>query len=124
MNCFGYTMHKNQFFLPNTVLFSNEHESISVSMAIDAVDYILNFISATFDTSVNKYRTALSVFKGFKLILTNQTPPKRTKDMAKLTVEVMEEIANMTATSECEVQANARNALIVKMLIDGLGGGF
>lgn len=45
--CFmGYKINKNiKYFLPNTVLFSNEKERITVTMIKEALDYILGIIA-------------------------------------------------------------------------------
>lgn len=122
MQHFGYTIHKHTKFFPSTVLFSKGKESVTVEKAINTVDYLLTFISANFDTSINKYRTALSTFKAIKLILNNQTPHKMTKEMAKLSIEVVEEIANFTAKSDDEKMKNAERTMIAKILLDGFGG--
>ena len=57
--CFmGYKINKNiKYFLPNTILFSNENERITVSMVKDAVDYILDII-ATQSPLTESYKTA------------------------------------------------------------------
>ena len=42
----GYKINKNvKYFLPNTVLFSNENERITVAMIKNALDYILGIIA-------------------------------------------------------------------------------
>lgn len=42
----GYKINRNiKYFLPNTVLFSNEKERITVAMIKDALDYILGIIA-------------------------------------------------------------------------------
>ena len=52
----GYKINKNvKHFLPNTVLFSNENERITVAMIKNALDYILGII-ATRSPLVEPYK--------------------------------------------------------------------
>ena len=116
----GYKIHHNTgFYLPNTVLFSKEDVKITVSMAKDALDYILSMIALK-DPVIEKYKKAKAVFAGMKMILENKQPSKCTKEDAKTAVDVLEEITNMTAQSDAEKEQNARYAFICKLLIDGL----
>ena len=116
----GYKIHHNTgFYLPNTVLFSKEDVKITVSMAKDALDYILSMIALK-NPVIEKYKKAKAVFTGMKIILENKQPSKFTKEDAKTAVDVLEEITNMTAQSDAEKEQNARYAFICKLLIDGL----
>lgn len=116
----GYKIHHNTgFYLPNTVLFSKEDVKITVSMAKDALDYILSMIALK-NPVIEKYKKAKAVFTGMKMILENKQPSKFTKEDAKTAVDVLEEITNMTAQSDAEKEQNARYAFICKLLIDGL----
>lgn len=118
----GYRIHYNTgLYLPNTVLFSKEDLKITVSMAKDAVDYILSMIALK-NPVIEKYKKAKVVFSGMKMILENKQPPKISKEDAKTAVDVLEEITNMTARTDAEKEQNARCAFICKLLIDGLDG--
>lgn len=68
----GYKINKNiKCFLPNTVLFSNEKERITVAMIKDALNYILGII-ATRNPLIESYKTAKTVIGAMKMILENK----------------------------------------------------
>lgn len=116
----GYTIHsKPNFLLPNTILFSNENESITVQMAKDAVDYIVGQIAQK-SPLLESYKKAKTVFEALKAILENKTPKHFSKEDAKLAVDVIEEIKNERASSESEKEYNAKMAFICKLAIDGV----
>lgn len=85
----GYKINRNiKYFLPNTVLFSNEKERITVAMIKDALDYILGII-ATRNPLIEPYKTAKTVFGALKMILENKNPSKPSKTDMKTTVDVL-----------------------------------
>lgn len=117
----GYKINRNiKYFLPNTVLFSNEKERITVAMIKDALDYILSII-ATRNPLIEPYKTAKTVFDALKMILENKKPSKPSKTDMKATVDVLKEIADLSAQSEWEKEQNARYAFLCKLMIDGFG---
>lgn len=111
---------KVKYFLPNTVLFSNENERITVAMLKDALDYILGIIAIE-SPLVEPYKTAKTVFSAMKMILENKKSSKPSKMDMKTTVDVLEEITNLFAKSEWEKEQNARYAFLCKLMIDGFG---
>lgn len=113
----GYRFNRVNFFLKSTVILTNGTEEITVAMALDAIGYALNII-ATYDTSVNKYRSAITVLKAMKLLLENNSPKKPSKKEFELTVDVIEEISNMQADNDEIKKKNAQIALICKLVID------
>lgn len=114
----GYKINKNvKYFLPNTVLFSNENERITVAMIKNALDYILGII-ATRSPLVESYKTAKTVFDAMKMVLENKRPSKPSKEDMKTTVDVLEEITDLSAKSEWEKEQNARYAFLCKLVID------
>ena len=114
----GYKINKNvKYFLPNTVLFSNENERITVAMIKNALDYILGII-ATRSPLVESYKTAKTVFDAMKMVLENKRPSKPSKEDMKTTVDVLDEITNLSAKSEWEKEQNARYAFLCKLVID------
>lgn len=114
----GYKINKNvKHFLPNTVLFSNENERITVAMIKNALDYILGII-VTRSPLVESYKTAKTVFDAMKMVLENKRPSKPSKEDMKTTVDVLEEITNLSAKSEWEKEQNARYAFLCKLVID------
>lgn len=117
----GYKINKNvKHFLPNTVLFSNKNERITVAMIKNVLDYILGII-ATRSPLVESYKTAKTVFDAMKMVLENKRPSKPSKEDMKTTVDVLEEITNLSAKSEWEKEQNARDAFLCKLMIDGFG---
>lgn len=122
MNESGFMGYKIniKYFLPNTVLFSNEKERITVAMIKDALDYILGII-ATRNPLIEPYKTAKTVFGVLKMILENKNPSKPSKTDMKTTVDVLKEIADLSAKSELEKEQNARYAFLCKLMIDGFG---
>ena len=114
----GYKINKNvKHFLPNTVLFSNENERITVAMIKNALDYILGII-VTRSPLVESYKTAKTVFDAMKMVLENKRPSKPSKEDMKTTVDVLEEITNLSAKSEWEKEQNASYAFLCKLVID------
>lgn len=117
----GYKINKNvKHFLPNTVLFSDENERITVAMIKNALDYILGII-ATRSPLVESYKTVKTVFDAMKMVLENKRPSKPSKEDMKTTVDVLEEITNLSAKSEWEKEQNARYAFLCKLVIDRFG---
>ena len=90
-------------------------------MAQDAVDYILGVLARK-SPLIDTYKKAKTIFSAIKLILENKQPLKVTKDDAKVAIDVLEEIQNLSAKSEAEKEHNARYALLCKLLVDGLSG--
>ena len=118
----GYKVNTGiKHFLPNTVLFTKNNENITVAMAQDAIDYILGVLAHK-NPWIDRYKKAKAVFSAIKLILENKQPARVTKEDAKVTIDVLEEILNMAAKSEAEKEHNARCALLCKLLVDGFGG--
>ena len=118
----GYKVNTGiKHFLPNTVLFTKNDEKITVAMAQDAIDYILGVLAHK-NPLIDRYKKAKAVFSAIKLILENKQPAKVTKEDAKIAIDVLEEILNMTAKSEAEKEHNARCASLCKLLVNGFGG--
>ena len=118
----GYKVNTGiKHFLLNTVLFTKNDENITVAMAQDAIDYILGVLARK-NLLVDTYKKAKTVFYAIKLILENKQPSRVTKEDVKVTIDVLEEIQNLSAKSEAEKEHNARCALLCKLLVDGLDG--
>ena len=67
---------------------------------------------------VEPYKTAKTVFDAMKMVLENKRPSKPSKEDMKTTVDVLEEITNLSAKSEWEKEQNARYAFLCKLVID------
>ena len=118
-NICGYTIHSRpKNFLPSTILFSNERESITVEMAKTALDYIVGQIARR-NPLLETYKKAKTVFETLKMILENKTPKHFSKEDAKIAIDVLEEIKNENARSENEKLYNSQMAFWCKLVIDG-----
>ena len=116
----GYTIHSRpSFYLPSTILFSNEKENITVQIAKNAVDYIVEQIARK-SPIMQSYKKAKTVFEAFKAILENKTPKQFSREDAKIAVDVLEEIKNERANSDSEKAYNSKMAFICKLVIDGV----
>lgn len=114
----GYKVNTNiNYYLPNTVLFTKNDEKVTVAMAKDAVDYVLGVLARK-NPLIETYKRAKTVFSAIKLILENKHPSRITKDDLKVTIDVLEEIKNISAKSEAEKEYNARCTFVCKLLID------
>ena len=118
----GYKVNTGiKHFLPSTVLFTKNDEKITVTMAQNAVDYILGVLARK-NPLIDTYKKAKTVFSAIKQILENKQPSRVTKEDAKAAIDVLEEIQNLYAKSDAEREYNARCALLCKLLVDGLSG--
>lgn len=116
----GYTIHSRpKSFLPNTILFSNEQENITVEMAKNALDYIVEQIARR-NQLLETNKKAKTVFEALKMILENKTPKHFSKEDAKIVIDVLEQIKNENARSENEKSYNSRMAFLCKLVIDGV----
>lgn len=116
----GYKIHQLTYPLqPHMVLFSNGVEDITVTIANDALDYMLSIIAQRYPI-VGKYKTVQTVFRAIKMILMNKQPStKPSKEDLKTSVDVIEEIKNQAARSDKEKEYNSRCAFVCKLVING-----
>ena len=105
--------------MPSTILFSNENENITVQIAKNAVDYIVEQIARK-SSLMQAYKKAKMVFEAFKAILENRTPKQFSKEDAKIAVDVLEEIKNESANTDSEKAYNSKMAFICRLVIDGV----
>lgn len=115
---FGYEVHKRPKFLTkDTVLFSNENETITVQMLINGLNYILTKIAMQ-SLPLNVYKTVRKVILACKMLLNNQTPNNFSKADAKLTIEAIEVMMDNSAKSDSDREYNAKMALLCKLIIN------
>lgn len=111
-------MYRNTMkFTPNTVLYSDNNVKLTVSVALNMVDYILSVL-ATKNEQIEKYKRAKMFFTAVKLMLNNKAPQRPGKEDYKFAVDVVEEIRNMQAQTEQEKILNANFSLFMKFIID------
>lgn len=114
----GYKVNTNiNYYLPNTVLFTKNDEKVTVAMAKNMVDYMLDVLALN-NPLLENYNRAKTVFSAIKLLLENKRPPIVTKDDLNITIDVVKEIQDTYAKTNAEKEYNARCAFVCKLLID------
>lgn len=95
----GYTVHSATEFRPNTVLFTRENETITVSMIQEALGEIIDEITKK-NPIYNQYSIALKVFGALQVRLTNSPARKPSKEDLKTACEVLGELQKEYATPQ------------------------
>lgn len=117
----GYKVNTNiNYYLPNTVLFTKNDEKVTVAMAQNMVDYMLDVLALN-NPLLENYNRAKTVFSAIKLLLENKRPPIVTKDDLNITIDVVKKIQDTYAKTNAEKEYNARCALLCKLLVNGFG---
>ncbi len=116
---FGYReVYKGGYICDNTVLFSNDKENITAVMMKEAINHIINRIIDEFP-DLKKYRTAVRVLKALRMFLRNENPYKVGEDDAKILIDVIEEVTNLSARNDEERESNSRMALYCRLMVGG-----
>lgn len=97
----GYTVHRATVFHPNTILFSRDNETITVSMIQEALSHIADEIAKK-NPIFKQYGVALKVFRAIQVRLTNRPSRKPNKEDLKTACEVLEEIEKEHATNQMQ----------------------
>lgn len=105
------------FYMPNTLLIANGNTKITVALAEDILDYIIEKIERK-NLANKDYKKAKNVFSSIKMILNNQTPKAYSKDDMKRAIDVYKEILNEEQISENEKEYNENMALLCKWVIE------
>lgn len=117
----GYIVNTNiNHYQPDTVLFTKNDEKITVAMAQNMVDYMLDVLAIN-NPLLENYNRAKTVFSAIKLLLENKRPPIVTKDDLNITIDVIKEIQDTYAKTNAEKEYNARCALLCKLFINRFG---
>lgn len=95
----GYTVHSATEFRPNTVLFTRENETITVSMIQEALSQIIDKITKK-NPIYKQYSIALKVFRALQVRLTNRPSRKPNKEDLKTACEVLGELQKEYATTQ------------------------
>lgn len=113
-----YKINENiEYFMPDTVILTYDNRDITVSMAQDIIEYILQHIAAKSHLGY-QYEKARSALSKVKLILNNEPAPKVTKEEAKFAIDELKEFLNLQTASQKEKEYNEYCALICKLFID------
>lgn len=105
-------------YTSTTVLATCRDQKVTVSDILKAASYINDFIKANFDITDTRYSQTLLFLKSINLVFNNQHTKKPTTECMHCAVDVFHEIADMQATCQKELRANARIALALNALID------
>ena len=108
---------KPAFFYNSYVLFYNENKRITVTMAINIIDFEIDLIAIKYP-GIEKYKMAKLLLEACKMFYQNQTPPKISKKNLKIAVDAILEIKNDYSFTEEEKRYNAFMAFIIKFVID------
>ena len=117
----NWQYHRQNFYTPNTIIISNGTVNITVGLAKNILDDIIEIITDKIAEHVNpknSYKKAKLVFSALKLILENKTPPKNTKEDIKIAIDIYKEILNERVSSEKQKRNNEMMALICKWVIE------
>lgn len=96
----GYTVHGATEFRPNTILFTKENETITVSILQEALSRMVETIIAKNDPTFSKYKVTLKVLRAIQVRLTNRQIQRPSKEELKTACEVLSEIQKEYATTE------------------------
>ena len=113
----GYTFHNPTEFRPNTILISGGNETITVSMAQDAVEYMISVISKK-NPMIGRYSIALKVLRTIQMRLANKQLRKPSKRDVKTACEVLGEIQKEYATTEKQKSRIDQDTSLCKLLIE------
>jgi len=114
-------IHKPSFLItPDTVLFSNGEESITVAMAKNLIDHYIGLIALK-DPEVGAYKKAKTAFESVRMILENKTPKKISQKDIAVTMDVITEIKNEYTMSYEEKKYNLELATICKVILYRFG---
>ncbi len=86
-----------------------------------ALDYILS-LNALNNPMLDRYKKAKAVLMAVKMIYENKQPAEITKEDAKMTMDIVEELVNTVAQTDAEKERNAQYVFACKVLFDGLDG--
>ena len=119
-----YEKNLNNDYLP-LVKFGNT--SVSTKEVKTHIDNIIKFIKnvveaySIFDERYKKYSTALNFLVSIKGIFSAKTPEKLTEESAKITIDVIKEIALMQPIDDFQKKAIESAAFITKIAIEKVG---
>jgi len=123
-----FTFYKRNIFNDNQILIRAGNTSISTKEVKLHIDNILRFIRNTVealsivDEKYERYSTALNFLVSAKGIFNARTPEKITEEAAKITIDVIKEIALLSeSTDDIQRSAIKSAAFVSKLAIDTMG---
>lgn len=114
----GYIIHRVAVFQPNTVLFTKENETITVSILQEALNYMIDAITKK-NPALAQYGVALKVLRAVQIRLTNGQPRKPSKNDLKVACDVLSEIQKENAMTEEQKDRIDASASLCKLFIEG-----
>lgn len=109
-------------FTSTTVLATRGDQKVTVSDILKTAGYLHDFIKMNFDITDTRYSQTLFFLKTINLVFNNQHTKKPTVECMHYAVDVFHEIADMQATCQNELRANAKIALTLNAMIDMFSG--
>lgn len=113
----GYTVHRVTEFRPNTILFSREDQTITVSMAQKAVEYMISVISKI-NPLIGRYSIAVKVLRAIQARLANGQSREPSKKDFQVACDVLNEILKENAVTEEQKDRIDAAAFQCKLLIE------
>lgn len=113
----GYTFHRPTELRPNTILFSREDQTITVSMAQKAVEYIISVIAKK-NPIIERYNIASKVLRAIQARLANGQARKPNKKDVEVACDVLNEILKENAVTEEQKDRIDAAAFQCKLLIE------
>ena len=121
VDCFFYEQNLFSDSMPLVKIGSNQ---LTTRQTKNHIGNIIDLISAMIeagaiaDERLEKYSTVLSVLKAIKAVFNRGNPKHPTIEMAKITIDVVKELALMEVTDKLPRAGIKSAAFVVKLLID------
>jgi hypothetical protein len=123
-----FILHKKNIFNDNLPIATVGNINITTREAKIHLDNIIKYINNTvevcaiFDEKHKKYSTALNFLLSVKGVFSAKTPQKLTEEAAKITIDVVKEIALMSEPlDDTHKKAISSAAFIAKFAIERVG---
>lgn len=97
----GYTVHGATEFRPNTILFTRENETITVSMLQEALEHMISVIIKK-NPIHERYSVALKVLWAIQVRLANRQSRRPSKEDLKTACDVLSEILKENTTTDAQ----------------------
>lgn len=113
----GYTFHRPTEFRPNTILISRDNQTITASMAQEAVEHMISVIAKK-NPIIGRYNIARKVLRAIRVRLANGQPRKPSKKDFEVACDVLNEILKENAVTEEQKDRIDAAAFRCKLLIE------
>ena len=97
--------------------FRYGNKTVTLDMALEALNYIICFVENHFNCNLGKYKNALSVFKTIQKSAKGIKDHKPSKEFCKQAFDVLEEVINYK-TDEKTKKENSERCALCKLIIE------